>query len=78
MSSGDPNVSAAVSVRQGPKGTGISGTVSVWTIGQLPAPEAFAGRVRLDDVGFLDTAGAWYLLRLRAGGVVLEGLSPAH
>ncbi|RWR25167.1 ABC transporter permease, partial [Sinirhodobacter populi] len=59
-------------------GGGISGTVSVWTLGQLPAPEAFAGRVRLDDVGFLDTAGAWYLLRLRAAGVVLEGLSPAH
>jgi conserved hypothetical integral membrane protein len=78
MSPGDAAPTPAVSVRQGPDGTGIEGRLTVWTLGDLPKPETFSGSVQLGKVGFLDTAGAWYLLRLRAAGVALEGLSPAH
>nr|WP_313137632.1 ABC transporter permease [Paracoccus jeotgali] len=47
----------------------------VWTMPQLGPP---ARRVDLSGLDRMDTAGAWYLVRARAAGTVIEGASPAH
>lgn len=54
----------------------LSGELTVWTLGQLPATQA-AG-IDLEGVTRMDTAGAWELLRRRAAGSVLTGLQDRH